>query len=228
MFDSFIFILPFKSLSLNVWARWKTSSGSIHADWITPEETEIYRVIKDWRIVYISFLAFIGDCEVNCPWISALKESKWLCTHKVAFSVHSIKYDQSQTLKHSEQAGRMEFQNDGVVPDPQQIENPIDWDFRISAALCPGLCHRFFIRLLAIVTAGYGFSASHWNVSHAVQLVFLNVLWQLSIPSPWCCIHSNTAAMACGSYARRNFIIRVSRQKFWFSSTWHMAGSVTC
>lgn len=54
----------------------------------------------------------------------------------------------------------MEFQNDGVVPDPQQIKNPIDWDFRISAAPCPGLCHRFLIRLPAIVTLVYGFSAS--------------------------------------------------------------------
>lgn len=25
---------------------------------------------------------------------------------------------------------RMEFENDGVVTDPQQIKNPIDWDFR--------------------------------------------------------------------------------------------------
>lgn len=55
----------------------------------------------------------------------------------------------------------MEFQNDGVAADPQQIKNPIDWDFRLLAAQCPGLCHRFFIWLLAIVTLVYGFCASY-------------------------------------------------------------------
>lgn len=54
----------------------------------------------------------------------------------------------------------MEFQNDGVGPDPQQIKNPIDWDLRISTALCPDLCHIFFIRLLVIATLVCGFSAS--------------------------------------------------------------------
>lgn len=54
----------------------------------------------------------------------------------------------------------MEFQNDEAVADPQQITNPIDRDFRISAALCSGLCHRFFIRLVAIVTLVHGLRAS--------------------------------------------------------------------
>lgn len=31
-------------------------------------------------------------------------------------------------------------------------KNPIDRDFRIAGALCPGVCHGFMIRLLAIVT----------------------------------------------------------------------------
>lgn len=54
----------------------------------------------------------------------------------------------------------MEFQNDGVVPDPRQIKNPIGWDFWISLALCPGLYHGFFIRPLAIATLICGFSES--------------------------------------------------------------------
>lgn len=55
----------------------------------------------------------------------------------------------------------MEFQNDGVVPDPQQIKksNTLGF-FGFSVDLCLGLCHRFVIRLLANVNLVHGFSAS--------------------------------------------------------------------
>lgn len=131
---------------------------------------------------------------------------------------HTLHQIQSITvLKHSEQAGKMECQNDGAVSDPPQIKNPIDWDFRIWAALCPGLCHRFFIRLLAIVTSVYGSRESWPNVSHAARLLDSGLLrpygrWQLSIPLSCWCIHGNTIAMACGRYFGRYFIIRVSTQ----------------
>lgn len=171
-----------------------------------PEKTEAHRVTTEWHIACVSSVALICDCQVNCPWISFLLESEHLCAHKVAFCTLSIKYDHSpQTvLKHSEQAGRMGFEDDVVESDPQQIKkNPIDWDFRILEALCPALCHRFFIRLLPIVTLVYGFDVSSRNVTHAVQL-----LWQMAATiSTWCCIHSNTPALAWGPQARRNFII---------------------
>lgn len=76
--------------------------------------------------------------------------------------LHTLHQIRSITvLKHSEQAGRMGFEDDVVESDPQQIKKkPIDWDFRILEALCPALCHRFFIRLLPIVTLVYGFDVS--------------------------------------------------------------------
>lgn len=230
MFHSFERSVPLlKNLCLSeTKAQWTSVQLGLHR-----EKTETYRVMKEWHIVCISSLALICDCQVKCP-TDLFSLRIQVVTRTQGCFQHTLHQIRSITvLKHSEQAGSMGFRNDGVVPDPQQIKNPIDWDFRILVALCPGLCHRFFIRLLAIVTLVYGFSVSSLNVSHAVQLLDLCFSssygrWQLRILLPWCCIHSNTIAMEWGPYARRNFIIRVSRQKFWFSSTWHMTGSVTC
>lgn len=57
----------------------------------------------------------------------------------------------SSTIKHSEQAGRMEFQNDRVAPDPQQMTKSNKLGLN-PAALCAGLYYIYFIRLLALVT----------------------------------------------------------------------------
>lgn len=82
--------------------------------------------------------------------------------HTQACLVHTPYSIQSITvLAHFEQTVRMEFQNDGVVSDPQLInrkKNPILWDYRIAVALCLGLCHSVFIRLVTIVALVYGFS----------------------------------------------------------------------
>lgn len=79
----------------------------------------------------------------------------------------------SNTINHSPQtfwAGR----KDGVWGWCGWVwstaDKKIDWDFRILEALCPALCHRFFIRLLPIVTLVYGFGLSSWNVTHAALM----------------------------------------------------------
>lgn len=205
-----------------------------NAAWITHEKAETYRVIQEWHIVCISSL--ICGYKVSCPWILSLWESSWLCTHNVAFSTpsmtsHILSRQEGWSFKmmrlcliHSSLKKRKK-------ETPNKTKNPIDWDFRISMALCPSLCHRFFIRPLAIVTSVRGFSVSCWNVNHAVHLLDLCFSFSYGRKAyyfSWCCIHSNTVAIAKGPNSRRNFIIRASRKKFWSSSTWQLTDSVTC
>lgn len=88
----------------------------------------------------------------------------------------------------------MDCRNDESVPDPQQIENSIEWDFRISATLCPGLCHRVFIRPPAIVTL--------CGVHRAEKLAVLCSSWTCAFQA--CVVVTHTIALVLHPWQHRS------------------------
>lgn len=126
----FIFLQPWRSVSDFTaihpgGQKKKYFSKHLCKNELQRKRKNMHCMIKDQHTVYTSCLAFICDCEVNCPRISLLKGSKWLC--RAAFSTHSIKYDQSRCSNILSRQEGWSFKMIGLRLIHSRWQNPVNW-----------------------------------------------------------------------------------------------------